>query len=62
MYSKGVQDVLKRKNIKIGDFIRVKKDETVYEGILMPRIKLGDTSCLVIKLSNGYNTGIKFEN
>ncbi len=27
----------------------------------MPRIELGDTSCIVIKLSNGYNTGIKFE-
>jgi len=61
MYSKRIQDVLKRKNINIGDFIRIKKAKTVYEGILMPRIELGDTSCLVIKLSNGYNTGIKFE-
>lgn len=61
MYSKRIQDVLKRKNIKVGDFITIKKAKTVYEGILMPRIELGDTSCLVIKLSNGYNTGIKFE-
>ena len=61
MYSKLIQDALKKKNIKIGDFIRVEKSKTVYEGILMPRIELGDTSCLVIKLSNGYNTGIKFE-
>jgi len=61
MYSKRIQDVLKRKNIKIGDFIRIKGAKTVHEGILMPRIELGDTSCLVIKLSNGYNTGIKFE-
>ncbi len=27
----------------------------------MPRIELGDTSSLVIKLSNGYNIGIKYE-
>jgi len=61
MYSKRIQDALKRKNIEIGDFVRIEKAKTVYEGILMPRIELGDTSCLVVKLSNGYNTGIKFE-
>lgn len=27
----------------------------------MPRIELGDPSCLVIKLDNGYNIGINFE-
>jgi glutamyl-tRNA(Gln) amidotransferase subunit D len=61
MYSKKIQNILKRNKIKIGDSIRVKKAKNVYEGILMPRIELGDTSCLVIKLNNGYNTGIKFE-
>lgn len=61
MYSKRIQNVLKRENIKVGDFVKIKKAKTVYEGILMPRIELGDTSCLVIKLNNGYNTGIKFE-
>jgi glutamyl-tRNA(Gln) amidotransferase subunit D len=61
MYSKTIQDILKRNNIKIGDFVRVKKNGTVYEGILMPRIELGDTSCFVIKLSNGYNIGLKFD-
>lgn len=25
----------------------------------MPRIKLGDQECLVIKLPNGYNIGVK---
>ncbi len=61
MYSKRIQEMLKKKNIKTGDFIRIEKAKTVHEGILMPRIGLGDTSCLVIKLSNGYNTGIKFK-
>jgi glutamyl-tRNA(Gln) amidotransferase subunit D len=27
----------------------------------MPRIELGDKNCLVLKLKNGYNIGIKFE-
>jgi len=61
MYSKRIQDTLKRNNIRVGDFIRVEKAKTAYEGILMPRVGLGDTSCLVIKLSNGYNIGVKFE-
>jgi len=61
MYSKRIQAALKRQNINIGDFVRIKKNETVYEGMLMPRIELGDTSCLVIKLNNGYNIGLKFE-
>ena len=48
-------------NIKVGSKVRVKTKKQTYEGILMPRIELGDTSSVVIKLSNGYNTGIRFE-
>jgi glutamyl-tRNA(Gln) amidotransferase subunit D len=61
MYSEKVQTFLNKKKIKIGDEIRLIKNKKNYEGILMPRIELGDLSCLVIKLSNGYNVGIKFE-
>jgi glutamyl-tRNA(Gln) amidotransferase subunit D len=61
MYSKEIEAVLRRKKITIGDIIKVSKGRETYEGVLMPRIELGNTSCLVIKLSNGYNTGIKFE-
>ncbi|MDI6798932.1 MAG: Glu-tRNA(Gln) amidotransferase subunit GatD, partial [Candidatus Aenigmarchaeota archaeon] len=55
------EELLKSKKIKIGDRISVLKAGKSYEGILMPRIDLGDPSCLVIKLDNGYNLGIKYE-
>jgi glutamyl-tRNA(Gln) amidotransferase subunit D len=61
MYSEEIQKVLKKKKIEVGDRVRVTKGKKIFEGILMPRIELGDTSCLVIKLDNGYNVGIKFE-
>jgi len=61
MYAKNIEKILKRKEIKIGDRIRIKKGKESYEGILMPRIELGDNSCLIIKLDNGYNIGIKFD-
>lgn len=61
MYSPNIEILLKSKKIKIGDRVSVIKGKLTYEGILMPRIELGDHSSLVIKLSNGYNIGIKFE-
>jgi len=61
MYSEKVQEFLKKNGIKVGDEIRLTKDKKNYEGILMPRIELGDKDCLVLKLKNGYNVGIKFE-
>jgi glutamyl-tRNA(Gln) amidotransferase subunit D len=61
LYSPEVEQLLKNKNIKIGDRIKVSTKKITYEGILMPRIELGDTSSLVIKLDNGYNVGVKFE-
>lgn len=61
MYSQEIESLLKSKKIRIGDRVKILKAGTAYEGILMPRIELGDPSCLVIKLDNGYNTGIKFD-
>ena len=61
MYSPEIESLLKSKNIKIGDRIRIAKKDSVHEGLLMPRIELGDPSSVVIKLDNGYNIGIKFE-
>lgn len=60
MYSQEIGKLLKAKNIKLGDRIQITKDKEMYEGILMPRIELGDTTSIVIKLDNGYNIGIKF--
>ena len=61
MYSEKVQGFLKNNKIKVGDEIRLVKNKKIYEGILMPRIELGDKNCLVLKLKNGYNIGIKSE-
>ncbi len=61
MYSEQVQGFLKKSKVKVGDEIRLIKDKKNYDGILMPRIELGDKNCLVLKLKNGYNVGIKFE-
>lgn len=61
MYSEQVQKFLKKSKVKVGDEIRLIKDKKNYDGILMPRIELGDKNCLVLKLKNGYNVGIKFE-
>ena len=61
MYSKEIENLLKKRKIGIGDRVRITKGREIYEGILMPRIGLGDPSCIVIKLDNGYNIGIKFE-
>lgn len=54
-YSKNLQKILK--NTDIGDLIEVKTNDSEYHGILMPRTP-GDSSCLVLKLNNGYNIGI----
>jgi len=60
LYSPEIESLLKSKKIKIGDRVRISDKKLVREGILMPRIELGDPSNLVIKLDNGYNIGIKF--
>jgi len=52
-------ELLKNANVKIGDYIRIFRDGDVFEGLLMPRIELGDSNHIVIKLANGYNVGVK---
>ena len=61
LYSLEIESLLKSKKISVGDRISITKDKFLYEGLLMPRIALGDPSTIVIKLDNGYNVGIKFE-
>jgi len=61
MYSQKVQKVLKRKKIRVGDKIKLTKNKKSFEGILMPRIELGEKNSLIIKLDNGYNVGMKLD-
>lgn len=62
MYSKHILDILQKKNIEIGDKVKLSdpKLDNVIMGILMPRPENGDDSLIVLKLDNGYNTGFKF--
>jgi len=62
MYPEKIRDKLKKEGIEVGDKVKVSKESEVYEGTLMPRIELGDENSLIIKLWNGYNIGIKFDN
>ncbi len=50
--------ILEKADLSIGDFVKVETDAASFEGYLMPRYELADTLHIVIKLRNGYNTGI----
>ncbi len=47
--------------IEIGDTITVTRGSKKFSGILMPRNELADDEHLVLKLSNGYNIGIRID-
>ncbi len=59
MYSKDVIEFLKSKNISIGDRVRITRNDHVYEGILLQHPGT-DSNILMIKLDNGYNVGLEF--
>jgi glutamyl-tRNA(Gln) amidotransferase subunit D len=59
MYSKKIKGELKKKNIELGDRIKVLSGDNIFYGLLMPRPYSGDSDILVIKLDNGYNMGVK---
>ncbi len=59
MYSDKARKVIGE--AKPGDFIRVKKKEKTYEGILMPSPDFSDSNTIVLKLKNGYNIGIMID-
>lgn len=52
-------ELLRAAGAEVGDRVKVELPDRVYEGLLMPRIELGDPEHLVIKLDNGYNVGIR---
>lgn len=55
------ESTLKKKNIKAGDRIRVKKGKKTFEGILVP-ITTASSADLILKLDTGYNMGITMKN
>jgi glutamyl-tRNA(Gln) amidotransferase subunit D len=47
---------------EVGDIIRIRRaNGAIYEGILVPRFEYGDPECIVLKLKNGYNIGLKID-
>lgn len=61
MYSKEIEGILSSKKISPGDHIILSRNGTEIEGILMQRPDTGDPNILVLKLKNGYNIGLRFE-
>lgn len=51
--------ILKKAGAKIGDVIRITKDDETYEGVLIPRSGYGDEKHVVVKLKSGYNIGVE---
>ncbi|MEW6592742.1 MAG: Glu-tRNA(Gln) amidotransferase subunit GatD [Candidatus Hadarchaeota archaeon] len=60
-YRGKAQRLLESASVSVGDKIRVEVSDKTYEGVLMPRIELGDAGHLVIKLASGYNVGARVD-
>ncbi|MHA2233395.1 MAG: Glu-tRNA(Gln) amidotransferase subunit GatD [Candidatus Hodarchaeales archaeon] len=61
-YPEDIMQALKALEIKIGNQIRLYDNDSVIEGVLMPRIGMGDRRVLIIKRADGYNTGVRYSN
>ncbi len=59
MYSRRLQDEFRKKGIEVGDRVKLVSAGSEYEGLLMPRPFSGDPETIVLKLDNGYNTGLR---
>jgi len=59
MYSKKLQQELKKDNIGVGDRVKIVSRGAVFTGLLMPRPSAGDADIIVLKLDSGYNIGVK---
>ena len=57
MYSEEIENIFSKEKIKVGDSVRIEKEGSVYDGLLMPK-SAGDADKLIIKLDNGYNIGV----
>lgn len=52
-------EALKLADCDVGDIIRVICKDKTYEGILIPRPELGDSTVVIVKIKSGYNIGIR---
>ncbi len=58
-YKGSALEALIKIKAKIGDLIRITKNDCTYEGILIPRSEYSDDKHIVIKTKSGYNIGIE---
>jgi glutamyl-tRNA(Gln) amidotransferase subunit D len=61
-YKGSSRKFLDASGISIGDIIKITKNGTSYQGILLDRAEDPDDKHLVLKLDSGYNVGIDIEN
>ncbi|MFY9639257.1 MAG: Glu-tRNA(Gln) amidotransferase subunit GatD [Methanobacterium sp.] len=61
-YKGSSRKFLDASGISIGDIIKITKNGTSYQGILLDRAEDSDDKHLVLKLDSGYNVGIDIEN
>ena len=61
MYSQKIVELFDRLGIAVGDTIKVDSKELSFEGQLMPNTESGNENTIVIKLKNGYNVGVAFD-
>ncbi|MEM5868645.1 MAG: hypothetical protein QXL09_01695 [Candidatus Aenigmatarchaeota archaeon] len=59
MYSKKILRILKMKKIDVGNLVEIISENRRIRGILMPKPETSDPNCLIIKLDDGYNIGVR---
>jgi glutamyl-tRNA(Gln) amidotransferase subunit D len=58
-YKGAALEALRKADCGVGDIVRVASKGKIYEGILIPRSELGESSAVIVKMKSGYNIGIR---
>lgn len=58
-YTGLAEKLLAKANAEVGDTVNITSGTTLYEGKLMPHHEFSGADIITIKLSNGYNVGVK---
>jgi glutamyl-tRNA(Gln) amidotransferase subunit D len=61
MLNDTVAHQLKDLNAEPGDYIRIKKADQIFQGILLPHHTFSRPDVVTVKLPNGYNIGLMVE-
>ena len=60
-YSEKLRTLFSKLDITPGDKIEITGKFDKFEGFLMPQTELGDPDIIVLKISSGYNVGIRYK-